>query len=72
MSAADPTGEGLELPLRRTSHVAGAAAKHQLQRPGRRRTTLAELGERLETHSEPVTLWLNEYTLHFMGDDHLL
>ena len=56
MSAADPTGEGLELPLRGVSQVASAAAKQQPQRPGRRRTALAELGQHLEAHSEPVSV----------------
>ena len=56
MSARDLAGEGLELSLRGGSHVARAAAKQQPQRPGRRRTTLAELGEHLETLSEPASV----------------
>ena len=56
MSARDVGEEGVELPMRGASQVASAPAKHPPHRPGRRRTTLAELSEHLETHSERVSL----------------
>ena len=49
---ANALGEGIELPIR-ASHASGANAEERPQRFARRRTTLVDLGKKLEACSEP-------------------
>ena len=52
MSATDPEGQGIELPLRGTASQPESSSEHQpRQPPSCKRRTLAEMGQRLEAHS---------------------
>ena len=55
MPAREPLGEGTELPLR-GSAVEGTPVEDPSQRLGRKRASLAELSQHLQTHSEPAAL----------------